>query len=84
MRKFGVTFPVLLDNTKTFPVSNAYGLNTVPTSFWISEDAEVEISSVGWARQDFDQIAHKAAGTVGDTPVPLFQPSEKIADFRAG
>ena len=84
MRKFGVTFPVLLDNTKTFPVSNAYGLNTVPTSFWISEDAEIEISSVGWARQDFDQIAHKAAGTVGDTPVPLFQPSEKIADFRAG
>jgi len=84
MRKFGVTFPVLLDSTKTFPVSNAYGLNTVPTSFWISEDAEIEISSVGWARQDFDQIAHKAAGTVGDTPVPLFQPSEKIADFRTG
>jgi peroxiredoxin len=84
MRKFGVTFPVLLDNTKTFPVSNAYGLNTVPTSFWISEDAEIEISSVGWARRDFDQIAHKAAGTVGDRPVPLFQPSEKVADFRAG
>lgn len=84
MRKFGVTFPVLLDDTKTFPVSNVYRLNTVPTSFWISEDAEIEISSVGWARQDFDQIAHKAAGTVGDTPVPLFQPSEKIADFRAG
>ena len=84
MRKYGITFPALLDDTRAFLVSNAYGLNTVPTSFWISEDAEIEISSVGWARQDFDQIAHKAAGTVGDTPVPLFQPSEKIADFRAG
>lgn len=84
MRKFGITFPVLLDDTKTFPVSNAYGLNTVPTSFWISEDREIEISSVGWVRQDFDEIAQKAAGTFGNSPVPLFQPSEKIADFRAG
>jgi peroxiredoxin len=84
IRKFGITFPVLLDDTKTFPASNAYGLNTVPTSFWISEDGEIEISSVSWARQDFDQIAQKAAGTVGDIHVALFQPSEKIADFRAG
>ncbi len=34
--QYGVTFPILLDNTKAFPVSNAYGLTTVPTTFWIS------------------------------------------------
>src|SRR5438093_2307551 len=47
MKKFDVKFPVLLDDTKLFPVSNAYGLTTVPTAFWISEDGRIEISSVG-------------------------------------
>jgi peroxiredoxin len=83
-RKFGITFPVLLDDTTTFPVSNAYGLETVPTAFWISEDGEIEISSVSWSRQDFEQIAAKAAETSGSSPVAMFQPSEKVADFRAG
>lgn len=84
LRKFGITFPILPDDTKTFPVSNAYGLTTVPTSFWISEDGEIDISSVSWARQEFEEIAAKAAATSGGSPVAIFQPSENIADFRAG
>jgi peroxiredoxin len=84
MKRYGVTFPVLLDQTKTFPASNAYGLTNVPTAFWISEDAEIEISSVGWSRQDFEDIVGKVASTIGQTPKPLFQPTEQIADFRAG
>src|SRR5712692_1158054 len=84
MKRFGITFPVLLDDTKTFPVSNAYGLTNVPTAFWISEDGTIEISSVGWVRQEFEDIARKAAAATGDTPKPVFQPTEKIADFRAG
>jgi peroxiredoxin len=83
-KRYGITFPVLLDDTKKFPVSNAYGLNTVPTSFWIAQDGEIEISSVSWMRQEFEQIARKAAETTGSTPKLLFQPTEQIADFRAG
>ena len=83
-RKFGVSFPILLDDTKTFSVSNSYGLNTVPTSFWIAEDGEIELSNVSWVRKEFENIAAKAASISGATPVPMFQPSEKIADFRAG
>jgi peroxiredoxin len=84
MKRYGITMPVLLDDTKTFPVSNAYGLTNVPTSFWMSEDGAIEISSVGWSRQEFEEMAHKAAAETGDTPKPVFQPSEQIADFRAG
>jgi peroxiredoxin len=84
MRKYGVTFPVLLDDTKTFPASNAYGLTNVPTAFWISTDGEIEVSSVGWARKEFEEIARKAASMTAQAPKPLFQPSEQIADFRAG
>ena len=84
MKKYGVTFPVLLDDAKTFPASNAYGLTNVPTAFWISADGDIEVSSVGWVRQEFEEIARKAASANGLAPKPLFQPSEQIADFRAG
>src|SRR5208282_3629041 len=56
IKEFGVTFPMLLDDTRSYPVSNAYGLTNVPTLFWIAQDGEIEISSVGWLRKEFDQI----------------------------
>lgn len=84
MRRYGITFPVLLDDTKTFPVSNAYGLTNVPTAFWISADGTIEISSVGWSRQEFEEMARKAASAAGTAAAPVFQPAEQIADFRAG
>ena len=84
IRRFGVTFPVLLDDTKTFPVSNTYGLTTVPTAFWIAQDGEIEISSVGWVRAEVEAIVRKAAEANNSSPKPIFQPTEQIADFRAG
>lgn len=84
MKQFGVTFPVLLDDTKTFPVSNAYGLATVPSIFWIAQDGDIQVSSVGWSRQDIEKIARKAAEANAAPVTPLFRPDEQIADFRAG
>ena len=83
-KRYGITFPILLDDTKTFLVSNAYGLTNVPTSFWIAQDGEIETSSVGWVRQELEEIVRKAASANGGTPKPVFQPTEQIADFRAG
>jgi peroxiredoxin len=84
MKQFGVTFPVLLDDSKKFPVSNAYGLTNVPTVFWIAQDGEIQVSSVGWSRHDMEEIARKAAEFTGDSVKPLFRAEENIAEFRAG
>ena len=84
LKNYAITFPVLLDDTKTYPASNAYGLTNVPTAFWISEDANIEISSVGWSRKEFEEMASKAAAATASTPLPLFQPKETIAEFRPG
>jgi len=84
MKEYGVTFPVLLDDTKTYPVSNAYGLTNVPTIFWIAQDGEIEISSVGWDRKDVEAISRKAAKISGTAPKPVFHPGEQVADFRGG
>jgi peroxiredoxin len=82
--EFGITFPLLLDDTRTYPVSNAYGLTNVPSTFWIGRDGEIEIVSVGWAKPDFDQINRQIAETGRIPPAPIFQPSDDVRDFRAG
>jgi len=83
-KNFGVTFPILLDDTSTYPVSNAYGLATVPTVFWIAQNGKIEISSVGWNRKDFEAIGAKMAEQGKVPPALLIQAQENIADFRFG
>lgn len=83
-KEFGITFPVLLDDTETYPVSNAYGLTNVPTILWIASDGEIEISSVGWVKADFEQLGRKMAGSMNTEVVALFKPAEDVRDFRAG
>jgi peroxiredoxin len=83
-KEYGVTFPILLDDTNAYPVSNAYGLTNVPTVFWIGQDGEIEISSVGWERKEIEQINRKAAEINGGDAKTVFHPGEVVADFRAG
>ena len=83
-KEFGVTFPVLLDDRDTYPVSNAYGLTNVPSIFWIAQDGKIEISSVGWVKADFAEINRRMAESQITTPANLFSPGEDVRDFRAG
>ncbi|MGB7602443.1 MAG: TlpA disulfide reductase family protein [Candidatus Sulfotelmatobacter sp.] len=83
-KEFGVTFPVLLDDTHAYPASNAYGLTNVPTIFWVAEDGNIEISSVGWVKADFEAISRKMAEATSAAPATLFKPGEDVRDFRAG
>ena len=83
-REYKITFPILLDDTNTYPVSNAYGLTNVPTLFWIAQDGEIEISSVGWIKKEMEELNQRAAEVAAGGARPLFRPDEHIADFRAG
>jgi len=81
IRQYGVTFPVLLEDTKSFVVSNAYGLSNVPTLFLV-EDGEVKFSSVGWAKDDVLKLHEMLSQS--SAPAPLFKPNEQVAAFKAG
>lgn len=83
-KEFGITFPILLDDTRSYPASNAYGLTNVPTIFWIAQDGEIEVSSVGWMKADFEEINRRMAEAGKAAPVALFKPGEDVRDFRAG
>ena len=83
-KEYGITFPVLLDDTNSYPVSNAYGLTNVPSIFWIAPDGEIGISSEGWIRKEMEELNQRAAQASSEAAKPLFLPDEQIADFRAG
>lgn len=83
-KEFGVTFPVLLDDPRSYAASNAYGLTNVPTIFWIAQDGEIEVSSVGWLKKDFEEINKKMAEAGKSAPAAMFKPGEEVKDFRAG
>jgi peroxiredoxin len=83
-KDFGITFPMLLDDTRTYPVSNAFGLTNVPSIFWIDQDGEIEVSSVGWVKADFEAINRKMAEHGKMAPAAMFRSGEDVRDFRAG
>ena len=84
IKEFRITFPVLLDDTRSYPASSAYGLTNVPSVFWVAQDGEIEISSVGWVKADFESINHKMADADKVSPSAIFRPGEEVRDFRAG
>lgn len=83
-KEFGVTFPVLLDDMKTYPVSNAYGITNVPTVFWIAQEGQIELSSVGWVKADVEEVGRRMAERGNIASAILFKPGEDVRDFRAG
>ena len=84
MKQFGITFPVLLDDTRSYPASNAYGLTHVPSIFWVAQDGEIELSTVGWVKADFELINRKIAEADKVSPSVIYTPGEEVRDFRAG
>jgi peroxiredoxin len=84
LREYGVTFPVALDDSKRYEVSNAYGLTNVPTLFYIAPDGEIEISSVGWSKADVEAVNQKLAEHRNQTPSLLWRKGEDVQDFRGG
>jgi peroxiredoxin len=83
-KDFGITFPVLLDDMRSYQVSNAYGLTNVPTIFWVAQDGEIEVSSVGWLKSDFEDVNRRMAEAGKSAPAAMFKPGEDVRDFRAG
>jgi len=83
-REFGIALPVLLEDTRRYPISNAYGLTNVPTIFWIDPDGEIALTSVGWSKPDFEKVNQKMATAASTAAVALYQRGEDVLDYRAG
>jgi len=83
-KEFGITFPLLLDDTITYAVSNAYGLTNVPTVFWIERDGEIVLSSAGWVKSEFEEINGRMAESSAMAKAFVYCPGEDVRDYRGG
>jgi peroxiredoxin len=84
LKEYGVTFRTLLDDPNGYAVSNAYGLTNVPSLFLIGQNGQIEVSSVGWVKQEIEDIHHKLSAAQQTPIAPIFKPGEDVRDFRAG
>jgi peroxiredoxin len=82
--RFGVTFPVALDDPAKYRASNAYGLTNVPTMFWISPEGFIEISAVSWDKGEFELAAERMSAGAHLPGISIFRPGEQVPAFRPG
>jgi peroxiredoxin len=84
-REYGVTFPVLLDEeSKSYVVSNAYGLTNVPTLILVDTDGSVIVSSMGFVKKDMEAIANYFAERGKLAKAPLFLPRDSVPANKPG
>lgn len=84
LKEYGITFPVLLDDTRSYAASNAYGITNVPTVFLLGSSGTIEVSSVGWNKHDIERISRRVAEAMFLPPAPVFHPGEQVIDSKAG
>ncbi|MHB8755631.1 MAG: peroxiredoxin family protein, partial [Candidatus Acidiferrales bacterium] len=58
--EYGVKFPTLID-ADGYKVTKQYGLTNVPTIFLIQPNGHVQTASVGFAKNDLEEIAAQVA-----------------------
>lgn len=83
--EFDIELPQLFDAEDAgFPVSDAYGLVYVPTTFLIDSGKRIAQVSVGWDRAEFENMARTFAAAAGISNVTLFDESEHVDENRLG
>jgi peroxiredoxin len=83
-KQYGITFPIALDDTKRYAISNAYGLTNVPTLFLVSPDGEIEISSVSWSRDELEEVSQRLAAAAGAPRKEIVHLSDNVPSFKPG
>lgn len=77
-RHFNITFPTLLDSENSgFPVSNAYGISSVPTLFLIESDGTIAEVCEGWRKSEIERLGKRAG-------VHPFRPTDSVPEAKSG
>lgn len=83
-KHFGISFPLLLEDTDDYPTSDAYGLTHVPSIFLIGQDGKILTTCVGFAKQDLQEMMSKLESLTAKQGFQLFQAGEDVPKFKSG
>ena len=77
-QRFGVTFPALFDESREgYPVSNAFGIATVPSLFLIETDRTISKAMAGFSKSFMEELGKRIN-------VAPFRPDEYVPEWKAG
>jgi peroxiredoxin len=77
-REYGVSFPMLLDTEESgFPVSDAFGISSVPTMFLLESGGAISRVIEGWRKSEIEWLGAQAG-------VRPFRPSDHVPAWKAG
>jgi peroxiredoxin len=76
--EFGVTFPTLIDPAKSgYQVSNAFGINNVPSLFLTDSAGAIVWQSSGFVKKDVEDLARRYG-------FQIFRKDENVPAWKAG
>jgi peroxiredoxin len=77
-RELGLTLPTLLDSGRSgYPVSNAFGISSVPSAFLIERDGGISRVLEGWSKRDMESLGGLAGAQV-------FRPGDNVPEWKPG
>ena len=77
-REFEVTFPTLLDTEESgFPVSNDYGIASVPTLFLVEPAGTVSFVNEGWSKREIAWLG-------GQAGVSVIRQTDNVPEWKPG
>jgi peroxiredoxin len=82
-REFGMDIAAVAD-VPPYDVSNAYGIETVPTLFVIDGAGVVADTVVSWDRAGYNRASARLAELLEVEPVTVSDPSDGLPPFRPG
>jgi peroxiredoxin len=76
-RRFGIHLQTLVD-TDPYPVSNAFGITTVPTIFLVETDGHISKAFAGFSKDGLEELGRRAGLAA------LFRAEEKVPAWKPG
>ncbi|OGO50212.1 MAG: hypothetical protein A2148_04240 [Chloroflexi bacterium RBG_16_68_14] len=82
-RQHGLPFPVLIEGDG-WPVSRQYDPEATPTLFLIGQDGIIEMTSVGFDKEELNQISRRLAECLGEAPRLIAEENDGNPPFKPG
>ena len=73
-----------IEDAPPYPLSDAYGVVSVPTLYLVGDDGRVLESVGAWDRTGFNRVAETIARLTGTEPVVISAPDDGLPDFKPG
>ena len=82
-RQCALTFPTLIEG-EGWPVSRQYDPEATPTLFLIGKDGMIEMTSVGFHKEELNEISRRLAEHLGETPRVIAEENDGNPPFKPG